>query len=135
MKKLLEKYGFKMTRPRELIVLALSKQQTHMSAEKLLALVRQKDAQVSQATVYRTLKLLQDSGLVKAHYFDDKEALFEINLDPKEHHDHLICDTCHKIVEFTNLEIEALQEEVATKQGFRLTRHRMELYGICKNCE
>lgn len=135
MKKLLEKYGFKMTRPRELIVLALSKQPAHISAEKLLALVRQKDAQVSQATVYRTLKLLQDSGLVKAHNFDEKEALFEINLDPDEHHDHLICDTCHKIVEFTNLEIEALQEQVAHKQGFRLTRHRMELYGICKNCE
>ena len=81
------------------------------------------------------MKLLQKAGLVKAHYFGDNEAVFEINLDPKEHHDHLICESCRKIVEFSNLQIEGLQEQVAKKNGFRLTRHRMELYGICKNCE
>ena len=129
------KNTFKMTRPRELIVAELSKQKAHISAEQLLALVRKKDAQVSQATVYRTLKLLQEAGLVKAHYFNDNEAVFEIDSGPAEHHDHLICETCHKIVEFTNLKIEALQEQVAQEYEFRLTRHRMELYGMCKNCE
>ncbi len=126
---------FKMTRPRELIIAELDKQRAHISAEKLLALVRKKDPQVSQATIYRTLKLLQDSGRVKAHYFNDNEAVFEINHEPEEHHDHLICEGCHQIVEFTNHEIEALQEAIAKEHGFRLTRHRMELYGICSRCE
>lgn len=126
---------FKMTRPRELILSELSKKPAHMSAEQILALVNKKDPLVSQATVYRTLKLFQDSGLVRAHYFGDEEAVFEINLDPKEHHDHLICEVCHRIVEFENHEIERLQEVVAHEQGFHLTHHRMELYGICGDCE
>ncbi|MEI6806421.1 MAG: rRNA maturation RNase YbeY [Myxococcaceae bacterium] len=126
---------FKMTRPRELILAELSHRSAHMSAEQILALVRKKDPLVSQATVYRTLKLFQEAGLVRAHYFGDGEAVFEMNLDPKEHHDHLICDVCHCIVEFENHEIERLQEVVAAEQGFRLTHHRMELYGVCSNCE
>jgi Fur family ferric uptake transcriptional regulator len=123
---------FKMTPSRELILAELGSQKAHVSAEKILSLVRKKDAHISQATVYRTLKLLQDAGLVKAHYFDDNEAVFEIN---QEHHDHLICETCGQIVEFENSQIEALQESVAKKHGFKLTRHRMELYGICSHCE
>lgn len=130
-----EKNNFKMTRPRELIVAELIKQNTHISVEQILNFMRKKNSQVSQATVYRTLKLLQESGLVKTHYFNDTQALYEINLEPEEHHDHLICEVCQKIVEFVNPEIERLQEWVAKQQGFRLTRHRMELYGICPNCE
>lgn len=127
-----ESKKFKMTPSRELILAELAAKKAHISAEKILALVRQKDPQVSQATVYRTLKLLQDAGLVNAHYFDDNEAVFEIN---QEHHDHLICERCGLIVEFENPKIEALQEAVAQKYGFHLTRHRMELYGICRQCE
>lgn len=125
----------KMTRPRELILAELRKQKTHISAEKLLALLHKENPLVSQATVYRTLKLFQDSGIVKAHHFGDAEAVFELTLEPDEHHDHLICEVCHRIVEFENHEIERLQEIVARKHEFRLTRHRMELYGICGNCE
>lgn len=134
-KKSLEQHGLKMTRPREIIVLELLKQQPHVSAEDLLQAVRQKDPQVGLATVYRTLKLLQDCGLAKAHYFGDSQALFEMELDPQNHHDHLICENCHRIEEFTNLKIEALQERVAREHKFQLKHHRMELYGICQDCE
>lgn len=125
----------KMTRPRKLILAELRKQKTHISAEKLLALLHKENPLVSQATVYRTLKLFQESGIVKAHYFGDVEAVFELILEPDEHHDHLICEVCYRIVEFENHEIERQQEIVARKHEFRLTRHRMELYGICGNCE
>src|SRR3989338_1804329 len=115
--KSLEQQGLKMTRPRELIVLELLKQRPHVSADDLAKAVRQKDPQVGLATVYRTLKLLQDCGLVKAHYFGDAQALFEVELGPNSHHDHLICEVCHRIEEFTNLQIESLQESVAQEHG------------------
>ncbi|MES2505033.1 MAG: Fur family transcriptional regulator [Myxococcota bacterium] len=131
----LDSQGLKMTKPRELIVRELLKQRPHVSAEKLLQAVRQQDAQVGLATVYRTLKLLQDCGLVKAHYFGDSQAVFEAETGPENHHDHLICEGCHRIEEFTNAKIESLQEKIAQEHGFKLTKHRMELYGLCPGCE
>ena len=124
-----------MTRPRELIAQEFIKQQSHVSVEDLFQAIRKKDPQIGLATVYRTLKLLQDFGLVKAHYFGGSQTVFEAEDEPENHHDHLICDQCHRIEEFTNPQIESLQESVARKHGFKLTHHRMELYGICQNCE
>jgi Fur family ferric uptake transcriptional regulator len=126
--------GFKITRAREVIIEALLKQNSHISADALLEVVRKIEPKIGLATVYRTLKMLQDQGLVKAHYFADSQALFELETSPDDHHDHLICEQCRHIEEFTHPQIEALQELIAQQHGFRLTKHRMELYGICQSC-
>ncbi len=127
--------GFKITRAREVIIEALLEQKSHVSAEALLEHVRRSEPKIGLATIYRTLKILQDQGLVKAHYFADSQALFELEMGPDSHHDHLICEQCRHIEEFTHPQIEALQEVIAHQHGFKLTKHRMELYGICKSCQ
>ena len=88
---------------------------------------------VGYATVYRTVRLLRESGLAAERHFHDGEARFE-NVEEQHHHDHLICERCGRIVEFANDEIEALQERVAHELGFVISRHKMELYGICGAC-
>jgi Fe2+ or Zn2+ uptake regulation protein len=94
---------------------------------------RQRDeiAGIGFSTVYRTMKLLCESGLVSERHFRDGEALYE---NVSEHHDHCICTSCGKIIEFENEKIEELQEAVARKFGFRLVTHKMELYGLCAEC-
>ncbi|MBL92805.1 MAG: transcriptional repressor [Myxococcales bacterium] len=128
----------KSTRQREKIAEIFFGSSDHLSAEDLLLLVRQSDASISLATVYRTLKLLVDSNLAESRNFGgDGQTRFEVVDDQEDHHDHLICLSCGKIVEFVNEEIEQLQDKVAASFGFTVTRHKMELYGYCSsdNCE
>jgi Fur family ferric uptake transcriptional regulator len=86
------------------------------------------------ATVYRTMKLLSESGLAHARNFGDGQTRYEAAVG-KHHHDHLICTRCGTIVEFENDRIETMQEAVARKHGFKVTSHKMELYGLCRNCQ
>jgi Fur family ferric uptake transcriptional regulator len=91
--------------------------------------VRKKNPRVGYATVYRTLKLLQDSGLASSRQFDDGQTRYEV---AGAHHDHLICVKCGLILEFENDEIERLQEAMAAELGgFRVLRHKHELYCLC----
>ena len=99
----------------------------------LLAKVRASDPRVGYATVYRTLKLLTECGVANERRFGDGLTRYEL-ADETTHHDHLICTGCEKIVEFENEEIERLQEEVATRNGFTIKTHRLELYGLCARC-
>jgi len=105
----------------------------HISVEELYREVRKVNARVGYATVYRTVRLLRECGLAAESHFNDGEARFE-NVQEEDHHDHLICERCGRIVEFSNAEIEALQELVARKLDFVISRHKMELYGICGDC-
>ena len=89
---------------------------------------------VGYATVYRTLKLLKECGLADERHFDDGQARYEPTEEEEQHHDHIICERCGKIVEFDSEEIEKLQERIARFLGFVVSRHRMELYGICAEC-
>ncbi len=125
--------GLKSTRQRSLIIDTFFDATGHLSVEDLWAKVRQADAKVSVATVYRTMKLLHECGLVHAQNFGDGQTRYEAAMG-RHHHDHLICTGCGTIVEFENDRIEALQEAVARKHGFRVTSHKMELYGLCRNC-
>jgi Fur family ferric uptake transcriptional regulator len=125
--------GLKLTKQREAICEVFFAQEGHKSAEEILQHARALDANVSLATVYRTLKILQELGFVSAHNFQG-QALFEPRFDD-EHHDHLICTQCGKIVEFVNLEIEKLQLRIAKAHGFSITDHKMEIYGLCKDCQ
>lgn len=126
--------GLKLTKQRETICEVFFAQEGHRRAEEILQDARNVDAKVSLATVYRTLKLLQEYGLAKSHNFQDGQALFEPCLD-NDHHDHLICTNCGLIVEFVNQEIEDLQLRIASMHGFHITNHKMELYGLCPACK
>src|SRR5688572_33362187 len=98
------------TQQRELIVDAFLRSHEHVSIDELLARVRKRNPRVGYATVYRTLRLLQDSGLANARQFDDGQTRYEV---AGEHHDHLICMKCGYIAEFEDDEIEDLQEKIA----------------------
>ena len=117
------------TTQREAIVDQFLKTQEHVSIEELLAKVRKRHAKVGYATVYRTLKLLVDSGLAIERHFGDGQSRYEVVGD---HHDHLICAACGLILEFEDDEIERLQEKIAQRLGgFTVVRHRHELYALC----
>ena len=107
----------------------------HLNVDELHQEVRRVDPSLGYATVYRTLKLLERCGLVHASNFGDGTARYEIDEGGHDHHDHMICTECSKIVEFEEPAIEALQMDVARKHGFALTSHRMDLFGLCPECQ
>ncbi|MBA3396690.1 MAG: transcriptional repressor [Deltaproteobacteria bacterium] len=117
------------TSQREAIVEQFLRTKDHVSIDELLGKVRKRHPKVGYATVYRTLKLLVDSGLAIERQFGDGQARYEVVGD---HHDHLICMKCSLILEFEDDEIERLQERIAERLGgFTVLRHRHELYGLC----
>jgi Fur family ferric uptake transcriptional regulator len=117
------------TAQREVIVDLFFKARDHISIEELLSRVRRRQPKVGYATVYRTLKLLVESGLAIERQFGDGQARFEVIGD---HNDQLICAKCGLILEFEDDEIERLQERIAQRLGgFQVIRHRHELYGLC----
>ncbi len=126
--------GLKVTRQRDLIVDTFFSINAHASVEELYDEIRKREPGIGFATVYRTLKLLKESGLAREWNFGDGHARYEHVTDADEHHDHLICVDCGAIEEFENEDIERLQEQVAAQHGFQLTHHTMELYGRCRKC-
>ena len=117
------------TAQREAIVEQFLRTKEHVSIDELLLKVRKRQPRVGYATVYRTLKLLVDSGLAIERQFGDGQARYEVVGD---HHDHLICVKCGLILEFEDDEIERLQDRIAERLGnFTVLRHRHELYGMC----
>lgn len=127
------KHGLKTSRQRELIAEVFFASGGHLSVDELLERVRLQDPKVGQATVYRTMKLLAEVGVAGARQFGDGHTRYE-PLQSAEHHDHLICTSCGKIVEFHNPQIEDLQARVAKQHGYVVTHHKMELYGLCPEC-
>ena len=132
--KYLEKKNLKVTPQRRLILDTMLKQTDHLSSEELYEKVKERDKSIGQATVYRTLKLLTEAGLVETLDFADGVARYEFHYG-KKHHDHLICDICGTNIEILDETIERRQEELAAKHGFNLLRHKMYLYGICAKCK
>lgn len=130
----MDKNGLRSTSQRRTVTDVFLRSSGHMSIEDLLAAVREHDSKIGYATVYRTLKLLKESGLAYERKFGDGIARYEVAHED-EHHDHLICMDCGKVVEFENDEIERLQETLAAKCGFKLLRHTHELYGVGKRDE
>ena len=117
-----------MTEPRRVIARILSMSDDHPDAEELHRRANTMDSSISLATVYRTVKLFEDAGIIERHDFRDGRARYEEV--PDEHHDHLIDIKSGGVVEFHSEEIEALQIEIARKLGYKLVDHRLELYGI-----
>ncbi|HKV53657.1 MAG TPA: Fur family transcriptional regulator [Candidatus Binataceae bacterium] len=128
----LREHGLKSTSPRDDIARVFFDLGRHVSAEELYAEVKQINPHVGYATIYRTLKLLKECGLLFERHFDEGQARYEVAGD--HHHDHFICESCGRILEFEDDSMERLQQEVASRLGVLLTRHKMELYGLCADC-
>lgn len=125
--------GLKQSRQRDAVAEAFFTTPGHVSAEELVVRAREVDPRVSVATVYRTLKLLGESGLAVPRNFGEGQTRWESAVG-REHHDHLVCRRCGAIIEFANDEIERLQALVARRHGFVVESHRLELYGVCAGC-
>ena len=120
--------GMRMTDQRRVIAQVIEQAVDHPDVEELYRRASAIDARISLSTVYRTLNLFEESGLVTKHDFKDGRARFE--LIPDEHHDHLIDIRSGTVIEFRNEEIEAIQELIAKRLGYRLVDHRLELYAV-----
>jgi len=120
--------GMKMTEQRRIIARVLSIADDHPDVEEVYRRAAELDSKISIATVYRTMRLFEDEGIVDRHDFGDGRARYEETSD--EHHDHLIDVKSGRVIEFHNEEIEALQERVAREHGLELVDHRLELYGV-----
>jgi len=119
---------------REQILDIFLKTEQHPTINDLYELVRKKHPQIGLATVYRTMKVICDAGLARETDFGGGIRRFEHKYQ-HQHHDHLICLNCGSIIEVLNPEIEKLQENLAKKHRFKALRHRMEIFGLCKNCK
>jgi Fur family ferric uptake transcriptional regulator len=120
--------GLRMTDQRRVIAQVLESSDDHPDVEDLYRRASRIDDKISIATVYRTVKLLEETGIIARHEFRDGRARYEI--EPEDHHDHLINLKTGEVIEFANAEIEALQERIAKEYGFKLVDHRLELYGV-----
>ena len=125
--------GVRMTERRRVIARVLSEAEDHPDVEELLHRAAVIDPRISQATVYRTVRVFEAAGLLNRVDFGDGRARFE--LVARDHHDHLIDTTTGRVMEFQNENIERLQEEVARQMGYRLVGHRLALYGVPLSAE
>ena len=123
-----EAHGLRLTDQRRTIAQILEQATDHPDVEELHRRAAQADSGISIATVYRTVKLLEETGILEKHEFGDGRARYEAA--DREHHDHLINVNSGEVIEFLDPEIEALQERIAAKLGYRLMGHRLELYAV-----
>ena len=126
--------GLRSTTQRDQILQVFIAAGRHLSAEELYLRVKKPHPGIGYATVYRTLKLLAEAGLADERRFEDGFTRYEYKASD-DHHDHLICTKCGAIIEFENERIEALQQDVARKNHFHVQNHKLELYGLCGDCQ
>ena len=136
LKVVLKDKGMKYTEQRAVILQILLNIDDHLNAEEVHRIVKEKypEQNIGIATVYRTLNFLEDVNLISSISFGKDGKKYEGNVT-KEHHDHIICTSCGKIVEFFDEDIEKRQEDISTKNGFKITDHTMQIFGICQKCQ
>jgi Fur family ferric uptake transcriptional regulator len=127
------KKGLRQTKQRDEIVNVFLKMERHLSTQELFDIVRKKDKNIGYATVARTFKLLEESGLCRVVDFGDGVQRFEHKYG-HEHHDHLICTKCGKFVEIYNKKLERIQEELVRKHGYTQEYHKLDIFGLCPQC-
>jgi Fur family ferric uptake transcriptional regulator len=126
--------GLKVTLPRVKILNVLeNSDRRHLSAEDVFKVLLAADENIGLATIYRVLTQFEGAGLVSRHHFEGGQAVFE--LDRGEHHDHLVCVKCGRVVEFLDELIEERQRDIAKREGFRIEDHSLTLYGVCGTCQ
>lgn len=130
----IQKAGLRRTGQRDLILEIFLSTEQHLTSEDLYWLVQKKDSSVGHTTVYRTLKLLTEAGLAREVRFGDNKTYYEHHYN-HEHHDHMICTECGRVIEFFSQEIESLQDQMAEKFDFLPTHHSLRMWGICTECQ
>ena len=126
--------GLRRTGQRDLILDIFLSTEEHLTADDLHWLVHKKDPSIGHTTVYRTLKLLTEAGLAREVRFGDNKTYYEHHYN-HEHHDHMICTECGKVLEFFSPQIEDLQDQMADKFGFKPTHHSLRMWGLCTECQ
>lgn len=130
---LLASKGLKFTSERKQLLEEILRLRKHFDADELYELIKKKGLRISRDTVYRTLPLLLECGVVQKSVGDGRREYFE-RTSVKGHHDHMVCIACGKILEFNSPEIEALQDVVCKRYGFKLLFHDHRLFGHCSTC-
>ncbi len=133
LKEYLARKNLKFTTQRAQILDAFLSAPKHLSVDEIYDLMKKKKENTGAATIYRTVKLFVECGIAREIDFRDGKSRFEHTYQ-KVHHDHLVCETCGKTFEFLNETIEELQNKIAKERGFFVRSHRMEIYGLCKDC-
>lgn len=131
----LKKAGLKITLPRlKILEILKNPKNQHISAEDVYKILLEQGEDIGLATVYRVLNQFDDAGILNRHHFEGGKSVFEIG--SKDHHDHLVCLECGKVIEFEDDLIEQRQKEIAEENGLQLTNHSLYLYGKCfdENC-
>jgi Fur family ferric uptake transcriptional regulator len=135
LKKIVKQKGLKYTEQREIVLSILLHASEHLTAEEIYNEIKKTfpKSNIGIATVYRALSFLEDVDLITSITFGTDGKKYESNA--KSHHDHLICTSCGKIIEFVDEEIEKRQDKIAKKNKFSITSHSMQLYGTCETCQ
>lgn len=132
-RKYLQSVGLKLTRPRRLVAEKLLAARRHVSADEILEMLRRDRTPVSKASVYRSLAILQESGLFDGHDFGQGRKVYEPMVG-RAHHDHLYCIACGDVLEFEEPRIEELQDEVVRRYRFTPVYHSHKIFGYCRDC-
>lgn len=138
LKQKLQERQHKMTPQRRVVLqIFLDHPGDHLSAEDVYGILREMKSEIGLATVYRSLELLSNIGILQKMEFGDGCSRYEVNTtDPKaHHHHHLICTNCGKVIEFEDDLLENLEHDISEKSGFRIRDHQVKFYGICKECQ
>src|SRR5438128_2829253 len=128
----LDQKNLRLTSQRQAIIDSVFSTEEHFTAEQLLEWSRRRDQSVSRATVYRTLPLLTESGLVREMDFGKDYKFYDPNYAEHPHHNHIICQDCEKIVEFESEKIEKLENEISHRLGFSVKAHRLQITASCE---
>jgi len=128
------KRGLKFSKKRAAIIEHFIKADRHYTVEQLYNEIKEVVPNIGYSTIYRTLKLLVDCGMARTHHFGETDARFEL-VHKEQHHDHLVCEKCGRIIEFTDNGIEKLQNAVAKKHNFLVKNRELQIFGVCKRCQ
>jgi Fur family ferric uptake transcriptional regulator len=129
----LKRRGYKLTRQRRAIISVLSESSEHLTPADIHARLKGEHPEIGLVTVYRTLELLQESGLLCEVHIGDSCRSY-LNKRAGGHHHHLVCSSCGKVVDFTECELDKLQERLSAETGFKIQNHLLEFMGCCRNC-
>ena len=132
-KNILQREGLKYTPQRVAVLEEILKDQGHRECENIYLALRQNGSHVSRATVYRTMDILVKNGYARKIEIGDGRARYERKIG-SPHHDHLVCTSCGKIIEFVDQDVEDIQNKIAKRYNFKLQRHVHQLFGLCKKC-
>ena len=129
----LKERGLKLTPSRKAIIDEVKSMAGHFDPDELMIRLREKKIKASRASVYRTLPLLRDCGLIEEAIYKDRKTCYE-RCQAEAHHDHMVCASCGKVIEFFSRDIERLQDEICQLHGFRSQSHTLEIRGLCSSC-